>query len=58
MPKARKRLFIDFAKPRPPGKPGEGGGGPVTTMMVGEESGRPDPGQVTTLALGEEGDSK
>jgi hypothetical protein len=57
MTKARKRsLFIDFAKPRPPGKPGEGG--PVTTMMVGEESGRPDPGPVTTMMVGEESDSK
>lgn len=54
MTKPRGRpLFIEFAKPLPPGKPGEGGG-PVTTMMVGEEKGRPDPGQVTTLMVNEE----
>ena len=48
----RPSLFITFTKPRP--KPGEGGG-PVTTMMSGEESSRPDPGTVTTMAHGEEG---
>jgi hypothetical protein len=49
MTKSRRRpLFIEFAKPKPPGKPEEGGGGgPVTSMMVGEEKGRPDP-QPTT----------
>ena len=44
MTRSRKRsLFIEFVRPPPPGKPKpKPGGGPVTTMMVGEEKGKPD----------------
>ena len=48
----RGPLFIQFAGPTGSGKPEPGG--PVTTMAVGEEKGRPDPGDVTTRAVGEE----
>ncbi len=55
MTKLRSRpLFIPFARPRPSPNPDEGGG-PVTSMMVGEENSRPDPAPMTTLSLAEEG---
>jgi len=58
MTKLRSRpLFIEFTRPPPPGKP-KPGEGPVTTMMVGEESGRPEPEPATTLRSGEEGDTR
>ncbi len=50
----RGPLFIQFAGPSGSGKPQPGG--PVTTLAVGEEKGRPDPGDVTSMMVGEERD--